>query len=105
MSGVLDDEHPAVRSDLHDPLDVTRVTTVVDWQDGFRPRGDGLLDRIWIDLHRLGFDVNEHRSRTSVFNDMGGRAEGERRGDDLISGANPKADEGEMHRRSCRRNR
>ena len=47
--------------------------------------------RAGVDVERVGLDVDEHRRRAAVDDDVGGRGERDRRGDDLVAGPTPAA--------------
>ena len=91
MRGVLDDLQIVVARDVEDPIHVASVAGEVHRQD----RADALvgaalerlLDAGGVDVEGAGIDVDEHRPRAEVAENLGGRGEGERRGDDFVAGA------------------
>ena len=91
MRGVLDNFQIVVARDVEDAIHVASVAGEVHRQD----RADAfvgaalerLLDARRVDVEGAGIDVNEHRTRAEVAENLGGRREGKRRGDNLVAGA------------------
>ena len=64
-----------------------------------------LLDARGVDVEGAGIDVDEHRARAEVAENLGGRGEGERRGDNLVAGADAERPQREMQRAGAMRER
>ena len=85
LAGVFDDDQAVLAGDRADGVGVGRQTEQVDRHDGLGHGGDGAGDGRGIDVQGLGVDVDEDRSGARLHDRLGGRVEGERRGDDLVA--------------------
>ena len=91
VGGVLDDFQIVGARDVEDAIHVAGVAGEVHRQDRadalVRAALERLLDARGVDVEGAGIDVDEHRPRAEVAEHLGGRGEGERRGDNLVAGA------------------
>ena len=70
--------------DLADRVHVDGAAGEVNGDERARARGDGRLDRGWVDVHRVALTVDEHRDGAGVNDRVSRRAERHRGGDDLV---------------------
>ena len=61
------------------------------------------IDLRRVDVHRLGVDVDEHRTQAGELDDVRGRREGVRGNDHLVAGLEPERQHREVQRRGSRR--
>ena len=91
VRGVLDNFQIVGARDVEDAIHVAGVAGEVhrqDCADAFVGAAlERLLDAGGIDVEGAGIDVDEHRARAEVAENLGGRGESERRGDNLVAGA------------------
>ena len=74
-------------ADVRDGIDVERQAVQMHGQHGLRARRDGLFDQRGIEVERLLVNVRIHRPRPAVRDGPARGDESERRGDDLVAGA------------------
>ena len=90
MRGILDNFQIVVARDFEDPIHVASLAGEVHGQDRADPLVGATLERLLdagrVDVEGAGIDVNEHRPRPEVAENLGGRGEGKRRGDNLVAG-------------------
>ena len=86
VRGVLDDVDPAIARHREQRIEIGRMARVMNRHDRARPRRQRRLDAFRIDVERVGADVDHHRPRADVLDDVRGRAEGHRRHDHLVAG-------------------
>ena len=72
--------------DGHDVVHRAADPRVMDREDGPRPRRDGSLDGVLVDVQRVRADVHEDRPGPEADDGVGGGDERERRQDDLVAG-------------------
>lgn len=65
MRCVLDDRQTVRCGDGHDGVHLARNPAVVNHHDGFSARRDGRFDQGFVDVPRIGPDVDEHGNTTS----------------------------------------
>ena len=91
MGRILDDFQIVGARDVEDAIHVAGVAGEVHRQDRadafVRAALERLLDAGGIDVEGAGIDVNEDRTRAEIAENLGGRGESERRGDNLVAGA------------------
>ena len=94
MRCILDDFQIVGARDVEDAIHVAGVAGEVHRQDRadalVRAALEHLLDAGRVDVEGAGIDINEHRARAEIAENLGGRGEGERRGDNLVAGADAK---------------
>ncbi len=109
VRGVLDDFQIVAVRDVEDPIHVAGVPGEVHRQDRadsfVRAALERLLDARGIDVEGSGIDVDEHRPRAQVAENLGGRGEGERRRDNLVTGPDAQRPQREMKRAGAMRQR
>ena len=109
VRGVLDNFQIVGARDVEDPIHVASMTGEVHRQDRadafVRAALERLLDARGIDVEGAGIDVDEHRARAEVAENLGGRGESERRGDNLVAGADAERPQREMKRAGAMRKR
>src|SRR5208282_2831227 len=90
VRGILDNFQIVVARDFEDPIHVASLAGKVHGQDRADPFVGATLERLLdagrVDVEGAGIDVNEHRPRPEVAENLGGRSEGKRRGDNLVAG-------------------
>ena len=93
VRGVLDHFQIVVARDVENAIHVAGVTGKVHRQNSAHAfvlaALERLLDAGRVDVEGAGIDVDEHRTRAEVAENFGGRGESERRGDNLVAGADP----------------
>ncbi len=91
MRGILDDFQIVCARDVEDAIHVAGVAGEVHRQNRADALVSAALKRLFdaggIDVEGAGIDVNEYRARAEVAENLGGRGESERRGDNLVAGA------------------
>ena len=83
---VLDQAEPAGTGEPAEPVHVARDATVVHGDDRPGALGQGCLDRVGVDVQRVGRDVDEDRARAGAHEGVRRRHVGEGRHNDLVCG-------------------
>ena len=85
LACILDHGQVVALGELEDRVHVDALPEDVHGHDRARPVGDRRLELRHVHVVGAGLDVDEDRRRTDVRDRLGGREEGERRGDDLVA--------------------
>jgi hypothetical protein len=98
LGDVLDDRPSALARLRDDGLDARHAAEQVDREHGARARRGDALDALGVEVEPVRLEVDEARDGTGPRDRPGGREIRERRGDDLVPGADPCGDEREVER-------
>ena len=96
MSGIFNDNKSVFLGDGINFVHLSRVPGIVDGNDGFRVGSDCLAKAGRIHVERVWLDINQNRGRTGMFDHIDSRAKGVGYGNDLISGTDPRDNQGKM---------
>src|SRR5262245_10032507 len=73
LSGVFNDQQSMSLGDLHDPIHFTTDASVMIWNDRSRSRRNSCFDLLFVDIHRVGSNIDEHRFGPQPDNGIGRR--------------------------------
>jgi hypothetical protein len=99
VSAVFDDDQLVTRRQIPDGRDITRPAGEVHGDDRAGPRRDGGLDGRGVDVHGARIDIGEKRCGAGMDDCVGGRAERERRRDDLVTRLQSGDEDAQVQRR------
>jgi hypothetical protein len=83
--------------DLEQRIQIARMPVEMDGKNALRSRPGGALDSGRIDAERIGLDVDEHRPRAEMLDDVGRRTKRHRGGDHLVARLNAEGREADLH--------
>src|ERR1700682_3042014 len=102
VRGIFDNFQIVLARDLQDSIHVAGLTRVVHRQeraDSFvRTVFERLLDAGWADVEGAGIDVDEHRPRAEVAENLRGRGKCERGGDNFVAGTDAECPQRQVKR-------
>ena len=95
---ILDDKQVVLSGDFVDGVHLAGHARIVHRHDGLRLFGDGRLDELLVDVHRVGADVHEHALRAAQRERIGRGNERERRHNDLVTRPDTAKQRGHLER-------
>lgn len=102
VGGVLDQVEAALTRQVEQRAHVNRMARIVDWQNRACARRDGLRALLRVDVERVRLDIDQDRRRANMLDDVDRGAEGHRRGDDFVAGADVQRRQREVQPRRTR---
>jgi len=96
MRRILDHREPVPHAERHDRIQLAGMAREVNRNNHLRLFCDAGIEGGGVDVERVRFDIDEHRTRAAMNDDVGRRRKSNRRGDDLVARADPRGIKGEM---------
>ena len=98
LGGILDHHQVVAAGNVHDGVHLAGDTGVVDGHDNLGLVGDGLLDFLLVNVHRVGAHVHKDELGPGQHGGSGGAGEGEAGENDLVAGLDVAQQHGHVQR-------